>query len=109
VYDIPPEKPPQTLFFEVMKEAETFWKKLQPIYKKYMNKIDEIIVKMILEFNEKDEKHSIADDDVVTAIMFLNKLLTEIYKDIIDGKPYVIRKVLEKLGFKLTVGNSKNE
>ena len=103
MYDVPTEPPPQTMFFKAMKEADELYKKFQPFYKKYMKQIDNIIVEMILKLDEMSKDHSLKGLDVVTAVMVLDKLLTEIYRDIAGGRFLVIRKVLGKLGFKLTI------
>jgi len=103
VYEIPPEPPPQTKLFKVMKEAKEVYKKFLPVYKEYIGKIDDLIVEMILKLDELANENSLKTMDVVTTLLIIDRILTEIYNEIAKGRVGVMRKVLEKLGFKLTI------
>lgn len=103
MYDVPPKPSPQTLIFKTMEEAKEVFKKFKPIYQKTLEEIDEKIVELMLELDNMSGKNSLKTMDIITVIMTLDRMLSEVYKEIANGKIYVIRRILEKLGFKLTI------
>lgn len=103
MYDIPPEPSFQTIFFKNMEKAKKLWKKFTPIYAEYLKEIDDMLVEILLKLDKMSGEDSLKNLDVVAVVMILDALLREIYRNIAEGKPYVILRVLKGLGFKTTV------